>query len=182
MNQRLFLSHTALADSIVVREFVWRAKWPVEREDLFQSAYSGLADAVVAHGNLDATDFTRLATVRIRGAVLNYIDTITGGRGYHASVRRGSCEPVQVCPYTFEAEAKEAVRVDLDNVDIPRLVAAIEQLPWKQKSIVSYYYLHGVLIADIALMFRVSHQAISQQLQKAYETLKTELMGVSYAV
>lgn len=162
----------------------------VLRDDLIAAGMSGLWDAVRKHGHEQTENFDWYVRVRIRGAILDELRAqdwlprrarAAAAEAAQAAGRR-PCTPVVLrfddvseteqarCLTAGEASSTEkTVEARLVKATLTR---AMEQLPERERRIVSMHYFRGVKFKDLGEMLGVSEPRISQLHSRAMTRLK----------
>jgi RNA polymerase sigma factor FliA len=162
----------------------------VLRDDLIAAGMSGLWDAVRKHGHEQTENFDWYVRVRIRGAILDELRAqdwlprrarAAAAEAAQAAGRR-PCTPVVLrfddvseteqarCLTAGEATSTEkTVEARLVKATLTR---AMEQLPERERRIVSMHYFRGVKFKDLGEMLGVSEPRISQLHSRAMTRLK----------
>jgi RNA polymerase sigma factor for flagellar operon FliA len=162
----------------------------VLRDDLIAAGMSGLWDAVRKHGHEQTENFDWYVRVRIRGAILDELRAqdwlprrarAAAAEAAQAAGRR-PCTPVVLrfddvseteqarCLTAGEATSTEkTVEARLVKATLDR---AMEQLPERERRIVSMHYFRGVKFKDLGEMLGVSEPRISQLHSRAMTRLK----------
>ncbi len=164
----------------------------VLREDLVAAGMSGLWDAIRRHADKPGDGFEWYVRVRIRGAILDELraqDWLPRRARAAASEARqnaqgtGQSAPPSVVRFddvseweqnrclstsdTFSSEASVEAKFTRES-----LVRAVEQLPERERHIVSEHYFRGVKFKDLGAELGVSEPRISQLHSRAMQRLK----------
>lgn len=166
----------------------------VLRDDLMGAATSGLWDAIRRHGATAGDSFEWYVRVRVRGAILDelraqdWLPRRARAAAASASAQSGEyvAPPAVVriddvseweqSRYLSESTSGEALltarsaREDLER--------AVEQLPDRERHIVSSHYFRGVKFKDLGAELGVSEPRISQLHSRAMQRLRG-LMGAA---
>jgi RNA polymerase sigma factor for flagellar operon FliA len=162
----------------------------VLRDDLIAAGMSGLWDAVRKHGHEQTENFDWYVRVRIRGAILDELRAqdwlprrarAAAAEAAQAAGRR-PCTPV-VLRFDDVSETEQARCLTAGDANSTektveaRLVKAtldkaMEQLPERERRIVSMHYFRGVKFKDLGEMLGVSEPRISQLHSRAMTRLK----------
>ncbi len=162
----------------------------VLRDDLIAAGMSGLWDAVRKHGHEQTENFDWYVRVRIRGAILDELRAqdwlprrarAAAAEAAQASGKR-PCTPVVLrfddvseteqarCLTAGEStNTEKAVEARLVKATLTR---AMDQLPERERRIVSMHYFRGVKFKDLGEMLGVSEPRISQLHSRAMTRLK----------
>jgi RNA polymerase sigma factor (sigma-70 family) len=151
----------------LARRAVESARIPseIDRADLFSSALQALHRFTLAHAEIPGNDFARMASPRVRHAIIDRIRTIG------PFTRRHSLR-VQYVAYDEEhhrattdtgrsaMEAREAAaqRATL----IGRVRRKIQRLPRRDRQILALYYFEGLTMREIGAALGVTESRISQ--------------------
>jgi RNA polymerase sigma factor for flagellar operon FliA len=162
----------------------------VLRDDLIAAGMSGLWDAVRKHGHEQTENFDWYVRVRIRGAILDelraqdWLPRRARAAAAEAAQAAGKrpCTPVVLrfddvseteqarCLTAGESHNTEkAVEARLVKATLTR---AMDQLPERERRIVSMHYFRGVKFKDLGEMLGVSEPRISQLHSRAMTRLK----------
>lgn len=162
----------------------------VLRDDLIAAGMSGLWDAVRKHGHEQTENFDWYVRVRIRGAILDelraqdWLPRRARAAAAEAAQAAGKrpCTPVVLrfddvseteqarCLTAGEASNTEkTVEARLVKATLTR---AMDQLPERERRIVSMHYFRGVKFKDLGEMLGVSEPRISQLHSRAMTRLK----------
>lgn len=161
----------------------------VLREDLLAAGMSGLWDAIRRHADKPSDSFEWYVRVRIRGAILDELraqDWLPRrARAAAAEADQGSlarsCAPAVVrlddvseweqnrCLATF-ASSEAAVDAKFTRETLAR---AVDQLPTRERHIVSAHYFRGVKFKDLGHELGVSEPRISQLHSRAMQRLRS---------
>ncbi|HEX4477344.1 MAG TPA: sigma-70 family RNA polymerase sigma factor [Polyangiaceae bacterium] len=167
----------------------------VLRDDLVAAGMSGLWDAIRKHGDDRSGSFDWYVRVRIRGAILDelraqdWLPRRARAAAAEAAKAAGNAtaRPPVVVRFDEVSETEQArclVASDSSNTDREietrevrlSLARAVEQLPERERHIVSLHYFQGVKFKDLGRMLGVSEPRISQLHSRAMGRLKT-IMG-----
>jgi RNA polymerase sigma factor for flagellar operon FliA len=162
----------------------------VLRDDLIAAGMSGLWDAVRKHGHEQTENFDWYVRVRIRGAILDelraqdWLPRRARAAAAEAAQAAGKrpCTPV-VLRFDDVSETEQArcltagESTNTENAVEARLVKAtltraMDQLPERERRIVSMHYFRGVKFKDLGEMLGVSEPRISQLHSRAMTRLK----------
>jgi RNA polymerase sigma factor (sigma-70 family) len=162
----------------------------VLRDDLIAAGMSGLWDAVRKHGHEQTENFDWYVRVRIRGAILDelraqdWLPRRARAAAAEAAQAAGKrpCTPVVLrfddvseteqarCLTAGEStNTEKAVEARLVKATLTR---AMDQLPERERRIVSMHYFRGVKFKDLGEMLGVSEPRISQLHSRAMTRLK----------
>lgn len=162
----------------------------VLRDDLIAAGMSGLWDAVRKHGHEQTENFDWYVRVRIRGAILDelraqdWLPRRARAAAAEAAQNSGkqACTPVVLrfddvseteqarCLTAGEStNTEKAVEARLVKATLTR---AMDQLPERERRIVSMHYFRGVKFKDLGEMLGVSEPRISQLHSRAMMRLK----------
>lgn len=162
----------------------------VLRDDLIAAGMSGLWDAVRKHGHEQTDNFDWYVRVRIRGAILDelraqdWLPRRARAAAAEAAQNSGkrACTPVVLrfddvseteqarCLTAGEStNTEKAVEARLVKATLTR---AMDQLPERERRIVSMHYFRGVKFKDLGEMLGVSEPRISQLHSRAMTRLK----------
>lgn len=175
----------------LVRQIVggFQRKLPsnVLREDLLAAGMSGLWDAIRRHEGKPADSFEWYVRVRIRGAILDELraqDWLPrrvralankGGDGNRATpsvVRFDDVSPAEQSRSLLSAavpDSESAVEAKFARENLAR---AVDQLPERERHIVSAHYFRGVKFKELGDELGVSEPRISQLHSRAMVMLK----------
>jgi RNA polymerase sigma factor for flagellar operon FliA len=157
----------------------------VLREDLIAAGMSGLWDAITRYGDKQNEGFEWYVRVRIRGAILDELraQDWLPRRARAAQKQDGTVAPSVV---RFDDVSEREQRSCLSTGDLSSgevaldakftqdaLVKAVDQLPERERLIVSEHYFKGVKFKDLGLQLGVSDPRISQLHSRAMTMLKT---------
>lgn len=188
---RLFAEYAGLVRQIA-SGFQRRLPRNVLRDDLVAAGMSGLWDAIRRHQGERTGSFDWYVRTRIRGAILDELraqDWLPRRARAAAdrAVAEGSADATPVVLRFDEVSEAEQARC-LAGADSSRsdqlledrlaremLVRAMEQLPDRERHIVSLHYFSGVKFKDLGRMFGVSVPRISQLHARAMERLRAFL-------
>jgi RNA polymerase sigma factor for flagellar operon FliA len=193
-------ARTALSNALItkysglVRQIAggFQRKLPrnVLRDDLIAAGMSGLWDAVRKHGHEQTENFDWYVRVRIRGAILDelraqdWLPRRARAAAAEAAQAAGKrpCTPVVLrfddvseteqarCLTAGEStNTEKAVEARLVKATLTR---AMDQLPERERKIVSMHYFRGVKFKDLGEMLGVSEPRISQLHSRAMTRLK----------
>ncbi|MEO8181049.1 MAG: sigma-70 family RNA polymerase sigma factor [Deltaproteobacteria bacterium] len=162
----------------------------VLRDDLIAAGMSGLWDAVRKHGHEQTENFDWYVRVRIRGAILDelraqdWLPRRARAAAAEAAQAAGKrpCTPV-VLRFDDVSETEQArcltagESCNTEKTVEARLVKAtltraMDQLPERERRIVSMHYFRGVKFKDLGEMLGVSEPRISQLHSRAMTRLK----------
>jgi RNA polymerase sigma factor FliA len=162
----------------------------VLRDDLIAAGMSGLWDAVRKHGHEQTENFDWYVRVRIRGAILDelraqdWLPRRARAAAAEAAQAAGKrpCTPV-VLRFDDVSETEQArcltagESTNTEKAVEARLVKAtltkaMDQLPERERRIVSMHYFRGVKFKDLGEMLGVSEPRISQLHSRAMTRLK----------
>jgi RNA polymerase sigma factor for flagellar operon FliA len=157
------------------------------REDLIAAGMSGLWDAIRRHPDGPTDSFEWYVRVRVRGAILDELraqDWLSRRARATAEAATGTdayVPPPAVVRFDDVSEWEQN-RCLADSSDGEAAVAAkfaqqalskaIEQLPERERHIVSQHYLRGVKFKDLGAELGVSEPRISQLHSRALQRLK----------
>jgi RNA polymerase sigma factor for flagellar operon FliA len=162
----------------------------VLRDDLIAAGMSGLWDAVRKHGHEQTENFDWYVRVRIRGAILDelraqdWLPRRARAAAAEAAQAEGKrpCTPV-VLRFDDVSETEQArclTAGESTNTEMAvearlvkaTLTRAMDQLPERERRIVSMHYFRGVKFKDLGEMLGVSEPRISQLHSRAMTRLK----------
>jgi RNA polymerase sigma factor for flagellar operon FliA len=162
----------------------------VLREDLIAAGMSGLWDAIRRHADKPSESFEWYVRVRIRGAILDELRA----QDWLPRRARAAAAEAQEQGQPSRAVAPAVVRFDdvseweqnrclatLANSEAAvdakfakeTLARAVEQLPTRERHIVSAHYFRGVKFKDLGSELGVSEPRISQLHSRAMQRLRT---------
>lgn len=165
----------------------------VLRDDLIAAGMSGLWDAVRRQGHENNGNFDWYVRVRIRGAILDELRAqdwlprrarAAASEAAQAEGSRPSAVPVVLrFDEVSETEQARCLARDDTNAELAveashvkrQLMQAMEQLPERERKIVSLHYFRGVKFKDLGEMLGVSEPRISQLHSRAMGRLKVIL-------
>ncbi|HEX3776162.1 MAG TPA: sigma-70 family RNA polymerase sigma factor [Polyangiaceae bacterium] len=159
----------------------------VLREDLIAAGMSGLWDAIRRHPDGPSESFEWYVRVRIRGAILDELraqDWLPRRARAAAEAQSGTdayvpppavvrfddvseCEQNRCLADASSSEAAVAAKFAQEA-----LAKAVEQLPERERHIVSQHYFKGVKFKDLGVELGVSEPRISQLHSRAIQRLK----------
>jgi RNA polymerase sigma factor for flagellar operon FliA len=163
----------------------------VLRDDLLAAGMSGLWDAIRKHAHEQSVNFDWYVRVRIRGAIL---DELRAQDWLPRRARAAAAEAAQAAGTTLSS-APMVLRLDeVSEVDQARCMAApdtvnaetlaetrsvndklsraVDQLPERERHIVSMHYFRGVRFKDLGQLLGVSEPRVSQLHSRAMNRLK----------
>ena len=160
----------------------------VLREDLIAAGMSGLWDAIRRHPDGPSESFEWYVRVRIRGAILDELraqDWLP--RRARAAAEASSGTDAYIPPpavVRFDdvseweqnrclADASSSEAAVAAKFAQETLAKAVEQLPERERHIVSQHYFRGVKFKDLGVELGVSEPRISQLHSRAIQRLKT---------
>ena len=160
----------------------------VLREDLIAAGMSGLWDAIRRHPDGPSESFEWYVRVRIRGAILDELraqdwlprraraaaEAASGTDAYippPAVVRFDDVSEWEQNRCLADASSSEAAVAAKFAQET--LAKAVEQLPERERHIVSQHYFRGVKFKDLGVELGVSEPRISQLHSRAIQRLKT---------
>lgn len=192
MDQR-FVQQMLTTYTPIVRQiaggFQRRLPRNVLREDLIAAGMSGLWDAIRRHADKPSESFEWYVRVRIRGAILDELRA----QDWLPRRARAAAAEAQEQGQTARAFAPAVVRFDdVSEWEQNRCLAtlasseaavdakftketlarAVEQLPTRERHIVSAHYFRGVKFKDLGSELGVSEPRISQLHSRAMQRLK----------
>jgi RNA polymerase sigma factor for flagellar operon FliA len=184
----------------VVRRVLRRLPSNVRREDLFSAGMFGLYDSIRKNGSDEGPKFEWYARIRIRGAILDELraqDWLPRRARWVAAGRRAPSPGATNLPSAVvgfddlgagELASQLADTSTLDSgaqielrSDCESLVAAIDQLPERERTIVRLHYFEGVRFKEIGALLGVSEPRISQLHARAIGRLKTMMEAAEQA-
>jgi RNA polymerase sigma factor for flagellar operon FliA len=155
----------------------------VLRDDLIAAGMSGLWDALRRQGHEKSGNFDWYVRVRIRGAILDELraqDWLP--RRARAAAGNGSTNAPMVLRFDEVSETEQARCLARDDSNAEaaveasyvrrQLQEAMEQLPERERRIVSLHYFRGMKFKDLGEMLGVSEPRISQLHSRAMGRLK----------
>jgi RNA polymerase sigma factor for flagellar operon FliA len=161
----------------------------VLREDLIAAGMSGLWDAIRRHGETAGDTFEWYVRVRVRGAILDelraqdWLPRRARAAAANASAESGEYVPPPAVVRLDDVSEWEQSRCLSDLSSSETVVAAkfthdslakaVEQLPERERHIVSSHYFRGVKFKDLGIELGVSEPRISQLHSRAMRRLKT---------
>lgn len=161
----------------------------VLREDLIAAGMSGLWDAIRRHGETAGETFEWYVRVRVRGAILDelraqdWLPRRARAAAASASAESGEYVPPPAVVRLDDVSEWEQSRCLSDYSSSESAVAAkfahesltkaVEQLPERERHIVSSHYFRGVKFKELGLELGVSEPRISQLHSRAMRRLKT---------
>lgn len=150
----------------------------LEKADLVQSGMIALMDAIVRYNpNLNPnTRFEAFAWHRIRGAMIDEIRRhVPGPR--RAQKRGEAPQMVDVADVAFELSCTnpgpEQIAIEQDQMT--RLAAAIEQLPERERQILALYYDEDLNLKEIGQALGLTESRISQLRSQALKCLSAKV-------
>ena len=169
----------------IVGGFQRRLPRNVLRDDLLAAGMSGLWDAIRKQGGEQNDSFDWYVRVRIRGAILDELraqDWLPRRARANANEKEDGAAPSVVrfddvssweqgrCLASGDSANSEAI---LDaKFTSENLARAVEQLPGRERHIVSMHYFKGVKFKDLGRQLGVSEPRISQLHSRAMKRLK----------
>ncbi len=157
----------------------------VLREDLVGAGMTGLWDAVIKHGaERDGAAFEWYVRVRVRGAILDDLraQDWLPRRARAAASRTDATPPVVVRLDDVSPTNPSRALVSSDASDVEAAVdtklvrrsleKAVEQLPERERKIVSLHYFRGMKFKDLGALLGVSEPRISQLHARAMGRLR----------
>src|SRR6478736_313350 len=157
------------------------------REDLIAAGMSGLWDAIRRHPDGPTDSFEWYVRVRIRGAILDELraqDWLARRAGATAAAATGTdayVPPPAVVRFDDVSEWEQnRCLADASSSEAAvaakfaqeTLAKAVEQLPERERHIVSQHYFRGVKFKDLGAELGVSEPRISQLHSRAIQRLK----------
>ena len=157
----------------------------VLREDLIAAGMAGLWDAISRHSGQKDDRFEWYVRVRIRGAILDELRaqdwlprraraTAEAEGGFAPAVVRfddvSIWEQTRALIAVDTAASDMAVEAKLQGESLAR---AVEQLPERERHIVSAHYFQGVRFKDLGAQLGVSEPRISQLHSRAMQRLRS---------
>jgi RNA polymerase sigma factor for flagellar operon FliA len=182
----------------LVRQIVggFQRKLPrnVLRDDLMAAGMTGLWDALRKHGHEGSDNFEWYVRVRIRGAILDELraqdwlprraraqaaegaknDAPSAG-GAPVVLRFDEVSESEQARCLCAGEASNTEKTVEANFTRARLVNAMQQLPERERRIVSMHYFRGLKFKDLGQMLGVSEPRVSQLHSRAMGRLRTIL-------
>jgi RNA polymerase sigma factor FliA len=178
----------------VVRRLLRRLPSNVRRDDLFSAGLMGLYDSLRKNGGDQGPRFEWYARIRIRGAILDELraqDWLPRRARWVVAGRREAAPGVTNLPSAVigfddlsqgEQSSQLADTTTLDSgaqielrSDCHSLVAAIDQLPDRERTIVRLHYFEGVRFKEIGALLGVSEPRVSQLHARAISRLKATM-------
>lgn len=180
----------------LVRQIVggFQRKLPrnVLRDDLMAAGMTGLWDAVRKHGHEANDNFEWYVRVRIRGAILDelraqdWLPRRARAQAAEANAGANAGGAPVVLRFDEVSESEQARCLSAgdgsntekaveDNFTRARLVDAMQQLPERERRIVSMHYFRGLKFKDLGEMLGVSEPRVSQLHSRAMGRLRTIL-------
>lgn len=157
----------------------------VLREDLIGAGMTGLWDAVIKHGSeADPSSFEWYVRVRVRGAILDDLraQDWLPRRARSAANAADVAPPVVVrlddvsstnASRSLMASDASDVEAAVESSLVRRsLEKAVEQLPERERKIVSLHYFRGMRFKDLGALLGVSEPRISQLHARAMGRLR----------
>ena len=160
----------------------------VLREDLMAAGMSGLWDAIRRHGDTAGETFEWYVRVRVRGAILDelraqdWLPRRARAAAASASAESGEYVPPPAVVRLDDVSEWEQSRCLSDLTSSETAVAAkfthetlakaVQQLPERERHIVSEHYFKGVKFKDLGAELGVSEPRISQLHSRAIQRLK----------
>jgi RNA polymerase sigma factor for flagellar operon FliA len=157
----------------------------VLREDLIAAGMSGLWDAIRRHSGQEDERFEWYVRVRIRGAILDELraQDWLPRRARAAAEAEGGFAPavVRFDDVSIWEQTRALIAADTAASDLAveaklqgeTLARAVEQLPDRERHIVSAHYFQGVRFKDLGAQLGVSEPRISQLHSRAMQRLRT---------
>ena len=139
----------------------------VEQADLVSYGTFGLIDAITRYEPSREVKFESYAMARIRGAIID--ELMTDEEGGSAPRLVDTLQDANALDPQAMAEHGEARQL---------LARAVEQLPDREKVVVSLYYFEGLTLADIGRVLGVTESRICQLHTKAVLHLRTKLVDM----
>lgn len=186
--QELLLQYSPLVRKIA-GGFQRKLPRNVLREDLLAAGMSGLWDAIRRHGETAGDTFEWYVRVRVRGAILDelraqdWLPRRARAAAANASAESGEYVPPPAVVRLDDVSEWEQSRCLSDMASSETAVAAkftqetlakaVEQLPERERHIVSAHYFKGVKFKDLGAELGVSEPRISQLHSRAMRRLKT---------
>jgi len=194
------------ARSIAVDLYKKRFDDTVAFDDYLQYASLGLLEAIQRFDAERNIAFTTYATYRIRGSVLNGLETTTERREQLAYLRRQRQKRVQELSATENDDSfgrmvdltinlalgflieDSHVATELEDPESPEelesldqlkrnIVFAIEKLPPRERVLIHYHYFHHMGFEQLADHLRVSKGRVSQLHKRALMRLRESVTG-----
>jgi RNA polymerase sigma factor for flagellar operon FliA len=166
----------------------------VLRDDLIAAGMSGLWDAIVKHGRERGESFDWYVRVRVRGAILDelraqdWLPRRARAAAAQAAATSGGAAPSAPVVLRFDDVSETEQARCLTATQTPTgeqhlveqhtrtvIAKAVEQLPERERHIVSLHYFKGVKFKDLGRMLGVSEPRISQLHSRAMDRLKVML-------
>ena len=157
----------------------------VLREDLIAAGMGGLWDAIRRHSGQEDERFEWYVRVRIRGAILDELraQDWLPRRARAAAEAEGGFAPavVRFDDVSIWEQTRALIAVDTAASDMAveaklqseTLARAVEQLPDRERHIVSAHYFQGVRFKDLGAQLGVSEPRISQLHSRAMQRLRS---------
>ncbi|HEY0502214.1 MAG TPA: sigma-70 family RNA polymerase sigma factor [Lysobacter sp.] len=197
--EALYLHHMHWARAIARRVHRRFAAWTVDRDDFVQNASIGLLEAIDRFDPQRGIEFRAYAAARVRGSVFNGIRVLLGGSGQAARFDErlefladaGADDDVGgivdsivglSLGYMLDALA-DGTLVELEDglVFVQRsevaaqLLAAVDALPPRLKTLVVRHYFEFVPFNALALEWGVTKGRVSQLHRAAMDQLKARI-------
>jgi len=162
----------------------------VLRDDLVAAGMSGLWDAIRRQGDHQEGSFEWYVRVRVRGAILDELraQDWLPRRARAAAAADGSAKSVTPFVVRFDdigewdqnralatSESASSENEVCAKLESERLARAVEELPERERHIVSMHYYRGVRFKDLGAELGVSEPRVSQLHSRAMRRLKTLL-------
>lgn len=154
----------------------------VDREELSAAGLAGLVEAAHRFDPSLGVPFSRFASHRIRGAVVDYLRSEDRlGRAVRAQAKDGAAGP----PTVVELDSSADVPVDGSSVeervisrDVARAVRrAMRALPEDERSLLRLVYWDGLTLSDAAELLGVTHKKARTMRRRAMSSLRRALLS-----
>lgn len=157
---------------LLVGGFAKRIPPHVDLDDLAAAARIAAWQTARAHGHLTGEHFTRMAYTRIRGAIWDELRRQAPGSRWNRGLRpRERPRFVQLAPWHTNHLVEAAPKPEL----IDALRHAWRKLSPRERRIVTWVHVDGLLKQDVAKRFGIHESRVSQLYASAMRTIRKAL-------
>jgi RNA polymerase sigma factor for flagellar operon FliA len=152
-------------------------------DDLIAAGNVGLCEAAHRFDPSCGVKFSTFAWPRIRGAMVDGLRTSARYRRSDVALHRAAPSDAVTCrpaPRTSEDEPSEDPRPEAEEAidvgrNLPRVAAALDLLPPREREVLQLHYFEGLMLSEIAARMGVHRSWCTRLHQRALQLLQRQL-------
>ncbi|MBI5726871.1 MAG: sigma-70 family RNA polymerase sigma factor [Ignavibacteriales bacterium] len=181
VKQRIIMQYTNLVHYVIQRSHLI-SQTVVNEDDYFQIGVEGLSEAIERFDPAYGTKFETYAIPRIKGKILDELRKIHA-KSMVGAKRKQFAKTFSLTEQYNDEEGSQLYELIPDDNDTPEMeldkselrtimIQALQQLPERERLIISLYYYESLSYKEIAELLNVTISRVSQIHSRVIEKLK----------